>query len=39
MTTVIVGLVCFVVGGVCGVFCAALAAAAKNRDNLYEERD
>ena len=38
MTTV-VGIVCFVIGGACGVFCTALAVAAKNRDRMFEDRD
>jgi hypothetical protein len=37
--TAVVGIVCFVIGGACGVFCTALAVAAKNRDNIFEERD
>ena len=37
--TAVVGFVCFVIGGACGVFCTALAVAAKNRDNLFEERE
>ncbi len=39
MTTVIVGVICFAIGGACGVFCTALAVAAKNRDHIYEDRD
>jgi hypothetical protein len=37
--TAVVGIVCFVVGGACGVFCTALAVAAKNRDRMFEDRD
>jgi hypothetical protein len=37
--TAVVGIVCFVIGGACGVFCTALAVAAKNRDNIFKERD
>ena len=37
--TAVVGIICFVIGGACGVFCTALAVAAKNRDHIYEGRD
>jgi hypothetical protein len=37
--TAVVGFVCFVIGGACGVLCTALAVAAKNRDHIYEDRD
>jgi hypothetical protein len=37
--TAVVGFICFMVGGACGVFCTALAVAAKNRDRIYEERE
>jgi hypothetical protein len=37
--TAVVGFICFVIGGACGMFCMALAVAAKNRDHIYEERD
>jgi hypothetical protein len=37
--TAVVGFVCFVIGGAYGVFCTALAVAAKNRDRMFEDRD